>query len=97
MLHTLTVIGEARSKLSDSLKSRHSSVRWQRVSAVRHRIVHDYSGLDFELVWPVRLHWESRLGAALVASRVCEFRAMAITPDREWGGGLTVRLALDAA
>lgn len=53
MLHALTVIGEASSKLSDSLKVRHSYIPWRRVSAVRHRIVHDYSGLDFELLWQV--------------------------------------------
>jgi uncharacterized protein with HEPN domain len=53
MLHALTVIGEASSKLSEELKSRHANVPWRRVSAVRHRIVHDYSGLDYELIWQV--------------------------------------------
>lgn len=52
-LHALTVIGEASSKLSNSLKDRHPYVPWRRVSAVRHRIAHDYSGLDFELLWQV--------------------------------------------
>jgi uncharacterized protein with HEPN domain len=28
-------------------------VPWQRISGVRHRIVHDYSGLDYELLWQV--------------------------------------------
>jgi uncharacterized protein with HEPN domain len=42
MLHAVTVIGEASSKVSAELKERHGEVPWQRVSAVRHRIVHDY-------------------------------------------------------
>lgn len=53
MLHALTVIGEASSKLSDELKERYADVPWQRVSGVRHRIVHDYSRLDYELLWQV--------------------------------------------
>jgi uncharacterized protein with HEPN domain len=53
MLHALTVIGEAGSKVSAELKERHRVVPWQRVSGVRHRIVHDYSGLDYELLWQV--------------------------------------------
>jgi uncharacterized protein with HEPN domain len=40
------VIGEAASKVSAELKERYGEVPWQRVSGVRHRIVHDYSGLD---------------------------------------------------
>ena len=53
MLHALTVIGEASSKISPELRARHGEVPWQRVAAVRHRIVHDYSGLDYELLWQV--------------------------------------------
>ena len=53
MLHALTVIGEASSKVSAELKERYAEVPWQRVSGVRHRIVHDYSGLDYELLWQV--------------------------------------------
>lgn len=53
MLHALTVIGEASSKISAELRGRHDEVPWQRVAAVRHRIVHDYSGLDYELLWQV--------------------------------------------
>ena len=53
MLHALTVIGEASSKISAELRGRHGEVPWQRVTSVRHRIVHDYSGLDYELLWQV--------------------------------------------
>ena len=53
MLHALTVVGEASSKVSAELKERHGKVPWQRISGVRHRIVHDYSGLDYELLWQV--------------------------------------------
>lgn len=53
MLHALTVIGEASSKISAELRECHAEVPWQRVAAVRHRIVHDYSRLDYELLWQV--------------------------------------------
>lgn len=47
MLHALTVMAEAASKVSAELRGAHPEVPWQRVSGVRHRIVHDYSRLDY--------------------------------------------------
>ena len=39
VLHHLTVIGEAISRLSDELKDHHPEVPWRQIIAVRHRIV----------------------------------------------------------
>jgi uncharacterized protein with HEPN domain len=73
MLHTLTVIGEASSKVSAELKERHGEVPWQRVSGVRHRIVHDYSGLDYELLWQVVTVFAPELAEQVAAIFRAEF------------------------
>ncbi len=73
MLHALTVIGEASSKVSAELKERHGEVLWQRVSGVRHRIVHDYSGLDYELLWQVVTVFAPELAEQVAAIFRAEF------------------------
>lgn len=51
VLHHLTVIGEAISRLSGELRERHPELPWRQVMAVRHRIVHAYFDLDWEILW----------------------------------------------
>jgi uncharacterized protein with HEPN domain len=51
VLHHLTVIGEAISRLSVELRARHPEVPWRQIIAVRHRIVHAYFDLDWQILW----------------------------------------------
>ncbi len=51
VLHHLTVIGEAISRLSVELRASHPEVPWQQIVAVRHRIVHAYFDLDWQILW----------------------------------------------
>jgi uncharacterized protein with HEPN domain len=51
VLHHLTVIGEAISRLSVELRERHPEVPGRQVIAVRHRIVHAYFDLDWQILW----------------------------------------------
>ncbi len=51
ILHHLTVIGEAISHLSAALRERHPEVPWRKIVAVRHRIVHAYFDLDWQILW----------------------------------------------
>ena len=64
VLHHLTVIGEAIGRLSIELKERHPEVPWKQIVAVRHRIVHAYFDLDWQILWDAaigdipELHWQ---------------------------------------
>ena len=51
ILHHLTVIGEAINRLSVELRERHPEVPWRQIIAVRHRIVHAYFDLDWQILW----------------------------------------------
>ena len=51
VLHHLTAIGEAIGRLSDELRERHPEVPWRQIIAVRHRIVHAYFDLDWQILW----------------------------------------------
>jgi uncharacterized protein with HEPN domain len=50
-LHGLLVIGEAVSKLPRSITEREGRVDWRRISAMRNLIVHEYFGVDLNIVW----------------------------------------------
>lgn len=51
VLRNLAIIGEAVSKLSDSLTVQHPDVPWQNIAGMRNRLVHDYNGVNLRLVW----------------------------------------------
>ncbi len=51
VLHHLAVIGEAIGRLSKELKERRPEVPWRQITAVRHRIVHAYFDLDWQILW----------------------------------------------
>lgn len=73
MLHSLMIIGEAVSKVSPELKSRHPAVPWARVAGLRHRIVHDYAGLDLILLWGIITEMVPALQAQIQQIAAAEF------------------------
>ena len=53
VLRNLQTMAEATQRLSDGLKAAHPEVEWARISAFRNVLVHDYLGIDLEVVWRV--------------------------------------------
>ena len=49
----LEIIGEAANHLSDQLKLTNPEIEWRKVIAFRNFIVHEYFGIDLELVWDI--------------------------------------------
>lgn len=53
VIRNLQVIGEATKKLSDDLRLKHPDVPWRDMAGLRDRLVHDYFGIDYPIVWDV--------------------------------------------
>ena len=53
VIRQLEVIGEATSHLSTQLKTQHSRVDWVAISGMRNKLIHEYFGVDLDLVWQV--------------------------------------------
>ncbi len=49
----LQVIGEAANRISSEVRDRFNVVKWRRIIGLRNRIVHDYFGINYEMIWKI--------------------------------------------
>jgi len=49
----ISIIGEAVGKLPDDVKQRYHDVEWQDIKDFRNLLMHEYFGVDLEIVWKV--------------------------------------------
>lgn len=52
-VRSLEIIGEATKKLPDDFRARYPRVEWRAMAGMRDRLIHDYFGVDHDLVWEV--------------------------------------------
>lgn len=53
VIRNFEIIGEASNRLPEEFKEKYSSVNWFRITGFRNRIVHDYMGIDYKIVWTI--------------------------------------------
>ena len=53
VVRNLEVLGEASRQVPDAFTARHPEVPWRKITGLRNRIVHDYFGLDLEIIWQI--------------------------------------------
>lgn len=56
VVRNLEVIGEAANRIPESFTAQHSEIELRRIVGLRNRIVHDYFGLDLEIIWEILQH-----------------------------------------
>jgi uncharacterized protein with HEPN domain len=52
-VRSLEIIGQAAKKIPEDFRTTHGGVEWRAMAGMRDRLIHDYFGVDFELVWDV--------------------------------------------
>src|SRR5207342_1542547 len=53
LIHLIQVIGEAARQVSGPFAERHPEIPWSDIIGMRHKVVHDYLGVDEDIVWQV--------------------------------------------
>jgi uncharacterized protein with HEPN domain len=56
VVRRIEIIGEAVRNLPEDFRQEHPAVPWQQIAGMRHKLVHEYFGVDLELVWQVVRH-----------------------------------------
>jgi uncharacterized protein with HEPN domain len=46
-------MGEATKRLSQDLRSRYPDIPWKRMAGLRDVLIHDYFGVDLDMVWQI--------------------------------------------
>jgi uncharacterized protein with HEPN domain len=50
LAYLLQTVGEAARRVTDSTRQSLPQIAWRQITGMRHRIVHDYSNVDFNVV-----------------------------------------------
>jgi len=51
VLKLIEIVGEAANQVSDETREAHPNIPWKDVINMRHRLVHGYFDIDYEIVW----------------------------------------------
>lgn len=49
----LEQIGEIANKVTEDFEVKHTSIPWRAIYGLRNRIVHNYEGVNFVLIWDI--------------------------------------------
>jgi len=53
VIRNIELIGEAAKQLPNNFTIAHSDIPWRAIAGTRDRLIHHYSGVNFDIVWAV--------------------------------------------
>ena len=53
VVRNLEIMGEAANRLPKDFLDEHREIEWNKMAGLRHRIVHEYFGIDLEIIWSI--------------------------------------------
>ena len=53
IIRSLEVMGEAVKKIPEEIRDRYPNIPWRYIAAMRDKLIHEYHGVDLEIVWEV--------------------------------------------
>ena len=54
VIRNFEIIGEAANRLPEEIRDKYPNIDWHRIRGFRNRIVHDYMGIDYKIVWLIK-------------------------------------------
>jgi uncharacterized protein with HEPN domain len=51
VMHQIEIIGEASNGISIEFQETHSRLPWNQMRAIRNKIIHDYRGINLQIIW----------------------------------------------
>ena len=56
VVRSLEIVGEAAKKIPIEIKIEHPEIEWKKFAGMRDRLIHDYFGVDYRIVWDVAVN-----------------------------------------
>ena len=56
VLRNIEILGEAVKSLSEKIKSQNSQIPWKNIAGTRDKLIHDYFGVNIDVVWNIVKH-----------------------------------------
>jgi len=53
VVRNLEIIGEAAKHVPEDIRKKYSFVDWRKISALRDILIHEYFGVDFDILWDI--------------------------------------------
>jgi uncharacterized protein with HEPN domain len=53
VVRNFEIIGEASLRIDEDFRLKNPQIEWKKLRGFRNRIVHDYFGIDYEIVWSI--------------------------------------------
>lgn len=53
VVRSIEIIGEATRKIPKTLKDRYPGIPWKKMAGMRDKLIHEYFGIDIEILWKV--------------------------------------------
>lgn len=57
VIRNFEIIGEAAKKIPDTIKTKYPDVPWQEMYYMRNKVLHEYFGIDYEIIWDVATNY----------------------------------------
>lgn len=54
VVRNFEIIGEAANRVPGDFKTDHPEIEWHRIIGFRNRIIHEYFGINYSMVWKIK-------------------------------------------
>ena len=56
VVRNLEILGEAVKKIPEEIRKEHPAIEWKKISGIRDILIHEYFGIDVEIIWDIVQH-----------------------------------------